>query len=101
MAKWSAPYPARFTLGNDPVPIAEEVGWASGPFCIDPSKLAPPGLDPQTVQLVLIRYTRLRYPGHLIVVTIHPDVNRFPLPRSADQFRSFRIHTATTDEVSV
>lgn len=72
--------PARFTLGKYPVPIAQNFGWSSGPVCIDPKKLAPQGLDPRTVQLVLIRYTRLCYPGRLIAVTIHPDVKRFPLP---------------------
>jgi hypothetical protein len=83
---WSATHPCLFTLGKDPVSIAEEVGWASGPFCIDPKKLARPGFDPRTVQLVLIRYTRLRYPGCLIGATIDPDVKRFPLPRSVGRF---------------
>ena len=78
---WSAPHPRRFALRKDPAPIAEEVGWASGPFCIDPKKLARPGLDPRTVKLVLIRNTRPRYPGRLMAVTIHPDVKRFQLPR--------------------
>lgn len=85
MAGWSTPHTGRFTLGKDPILIAEEVGWASRPFCIDPKKLAQPGLDPRTVQFVLIRYTRLRYPCRLIAVTIHPDVKRFPLPLLVDQ----------------
>ena len=90
--------PAAFTLSIDPVLIAGEDGWASGPPCIDPKNLALPGFDPRNVQLILIRYTRLRDPGRPVVVTIHRDVRRFPLPRWVDQFWHFRIHTVTADE---
>jgi len=98
VAGWSAPNYGRFTLGKYPVPIAQDVRWSSGPVFMDPKKLAPPGLDLRTVQLVLIRYTCLCYPSRLIAVTFHPDVKRFPLPWSVDQFWHFRINTATSDE---
>jgi hypothetical protein len=42
---------------KDPVPIVQEVGWASGPVWTDAENLAPPGFDPQTVQPVGSRYT--------------------------------------------
>jgi hypothetical protein len=29
--EWLTPRPGRFTPGNDPVPIAHEAGWTSGP----------------------------------------------------------------------
>ena len=37
---------------NDPVPIVQEAGWAPGPVWTAAENLAPPGFDPQIVQLV-------------------------------------------------
>ena len=46
---WSTPRPGRFTPGNDPVPIVQEVGWAPGPVWT--------GYDPRNVQPVASCYT--------------------------------------------
>ena len=54
---WSTPSPGRFTPGKDPVPIVQEAGWAPGPVWTCAENLAPPGLDPATVQPVASRYT--------------------------------------------
>ena len=44
--------------GKEPVPIAQEAGWGSGPVWTDAENLAPPpGFDPRTVQPVASRYT--------------------------------------------
>ena len=43
--------------GKDPVPIVQLAGWASGPVWTGSENLAPPGLDPWTVQPVGSRYT--------------------------------------------
>jgi hypothetical protein len=39
--EWSASRPGRFTPGKDPVPIVQEVGWASGPVWTGAKNLAP------------------------------------------------------------
>jgi hypothetical protein len=38
---WSTPLPGRFTPGKDPVPIAQEAGWAPGLFWMCATNLAP------------------------------------------------------------
>jgi len=46
-----------FTSGNDPVPIVQGTGWASGSVWTGAEDLTPlPGSDPRTVQLVASRY---------------------------------------------
>jgi len=45
------------TAGKDPVPIVQEAGWAPGPVWTGAENLAPPGIDPQTVQPIGSRYT--------------------------------------------
>jgi hypothetical protein len=45
------------TPGKDPVPIVQEAGWAPGPVWKGAENLAPPGLDPWTIQPVASRYT--------------------------------------------
>jgi len=49
--------PGRFTPGKEPVPIVQEARWAPGPVWTDTENLAPPGVDPRTVQPVASRYT--------------------------------------------
>ena len=46
-----------FTPRKDPVLIVQEAGWVPGPVWTDAENLAPPGLDPRTVQPVANRYT--------------------------------------------
>jgi hypothetical protein len=41
---WSAPHSDRLTLGKDPVPIVEAVGWAPFPFWTCAKNLAPSGI---------------------------------------------------------
>jgi len=41
---WSTPRPSRFTPGKDPVPIAQEAGWAPGPVWTGAENLAPTGI---------------------------------------------------------
>jgi hypothetical protein len=52
--EWSVSVTPRplFTPGKDPVPIVQEVGWASGPVWAGAENLAPSGFDPRTVQAV-------------------------------------------------
>jgi hypothetical protein len=38
---WSSPRSGRFTPGKDPVPIVQEVGWASEPVWTGAENLAP------------------------------------------------------------
>ena len=57
------PWPL-FTPGKDPVPIAQEAGWAPGPVWTDAENLALTGVQspdrPANSQSVY----RLRYPAH-------------------------------------
>ena len=47
-----------FTLGEDPVPLVREAGWAQWQVWTDAENLAPPpAFDPRTVQPVASRYT--------------------------------------------
>ena len=48
----AAPYPR-----ENPVPIVQEAGWASGAVWTGEENLAPPGFDPRAVQPVGSRYT--------------------------------------------
>jgi hypothetical protein len=54
------------TPGKDPVTIAQEAGWAPGPVWTTET-FVPPGFDPRTVQLVVIRYTD-SYSAHILFV---------------------------------
>jgi hypothetical protein len=57
-----------FTPGKDPVPIAQEAGWASGPAWTGAENLAPTGiLFPDRPARSQSLY-RLRYPAHKNVV---------------------------------
>ena len=46
--EWSAARP-----GEDPVPIVTGAGWAPGSVWTGAENLAPPGVDPRTVQPVV------------------------------------------------
>jgi hypothetical protein len=60
---WSAPHPGRFTPGKDPVPFAQESGWAVGPVWTCAKNLAPNGiLSPDRPARSQSLY-RLSYPG--------------------------------------
>ena len=54
---------AAFTHGKDPVPIVQEAVWAPGPVWMGVENLAPPGVDPRTVQPIAIRYTDYALPA--------------------------------------
>jgi len=60
-----------FTPGQDPVPIVQEVGWASGPVWTVSENLAPTGIRPRTVHPVASRICRLRYPIHMLLIAPH------------------------------
>jgi len=47
--------PATLLPGRDPVPTAQEAGWAPGPVWMGMEDLAPTGFEPQTVQPVASR----------------------------------------------
>jgi len=53
-----------FTLGKDPVPVVEEVGWGlrAGLEECTKSRL-PPGFDPRTAQPVASRFTDCSIPA--------------------------------------
>ena len=61
--RWAAPRSGRFTSGKDPVPIAQEAGWASVPFWTVRNISPPPGFDPRTVQARSESLCRLSYRG--------------------------------------
>jgi hypothetical protein len=46
-----------FFLGEDSIPILQEVGWAPGSVWTGAENLASTGFDPRTVQPVTSRYT--------------------------------------------
>jgi hypothetical protein len=54
VCEWSASRPGRFTPGKDPVPIAQEAGWAPELVWIGAENLTPPEFDPRTFQPVAI-----------------------------------------------
>ena len=41
---WLTPRPGRCTAGNDPVPVAWEAGWATGPAWMGAVNVAPTGI---------------------------------------------------------
>ena len=58
--------PANSTPGEDPLPIAQEVGWDPGPVCtgaenLDPTRIRSPDRPARSQSLY-----RLRYPAQLI-----------------------------------
>jgi hypothetical protein len=53
---------------RDSVPIVQEAGWAVGPIW---TRVENPGLDPLTVQPIVSRYIRLRYPGPMRPPTLY------------------------------
>jgi len=71
----AAPYP-----GKDPVPIVQEAGWAPGPVWTGAENLAPPGLDPRTVQPVGSRYTDYATrPASLVTYILVNSINIPPI----------------------
>jgi hypothetical protein len=56
--------PGRFTAGNDPVSIVQELGRPHGRSGRVLKISSPPGFDPLTVQLVASRYTDWAIPAH-------------------------------------
>ena len=63
MGWWSTPSLCRFTPRNDPVPIVQEAGWASGPVWTSVENLASTGIrSPERLARSESLY-RLSYPG--------------------------------------
>ena len=60
---WSTLRPGRFTSGNDPVPIVQEAGWATGPVRTGADNLAPTGTRSPVRPARRESLYRLRYPG--------------------------------------
>jgi hypothetical protein len=61
--------PGRLYPGKDPVPIAQEAGWAPEPVWIGAENLAPPGFDLRTFQPVANRYTDCAIPAPISAYT--------------------------------
>jgi hypothetical protein len=59
------PRPGRFTPGKDPVPIALEAGWASGPVLTDAEKFASTGIRSPNRPVRSQSLYRLSYCGPL------------------------------------
>ena len=55
--------PAAFIPGKDPVPIVQEVGWASEPVWIGAENLAPTGIRSSDLPARSQSLYRLSYPG--------------------------------------
>jgi hypothetical protein len=60
---WSAPRPGRFIPGKDPVPTAQEAGWAPGPVWKSAKNLAPTGIRSPDCPARSQSLFRLSYPG--------------------------------------
>jgi len=60
---WLTPCPGRFTAGNDPVPIAWEAGWATGPAWMGAVNVAPTGIRSPGRPASNESIHRLSYPG--------------------------------------
>jgi hypothetical protein len=41
---WSTPRPNRFSLGKDPIPVAQEAGWAAGPVWTSAENISRAGI---------------------------------------------------------
>jgi len=54
-----------FTPGKDPVPIAQEVGWAPGPAWTGAENLAPTGIGSPGRPAHSQSLYRLTYPAHI------------------------------------
>jgi hypothetical protein len=69
--EWSAARPSR-TLppGKDPVPIAQEAGWAPGPVWTGAENLAPTGIRSPDRPVRSQSLCRLSYQSHTIGSTI-------------------------------
>ena len=68
---WSTPHSGCVTLGNDPVPLIQEVGWAQAKWSGRARKMSPsPGFDLRSVQPVASRYTDWTIPA-LPILTEH------------------------------
>ena len=61
------PRPGRFTPKKDPVPSAQEAGWASGPVWTGAEKIAPTGIRSPDRPARSESLYRLGYPCPLIV----------------------------------
>jgi hypothetical protein len=59
--------PAAFIRGKDPVPIAQEAGWAPGPVWIGAENLAPLEFDPRTFHPVASLYTDYAIPAPFVL----------------------------------
>jgi len=55
--EWSVTSWPHFTARKDPVPIAQEAGWATGPIWTGAENLVPTGIRPRIAQPVASRYT--------------------------------------------
>jgi hypothetical protein len=56
--------PGRFTPGQEALTKVQEIGWAAKPVWTGAVNLAPPGIDPRTIQPVASRYTNYTIPAH-------------------------------------
>ena len=59
----STPRPGRLAPGKDPVPIVQEVGWASEPVWIDAQNFAPAGIRSPDLPARSESLYLLRHPG--------------------------------------
>jgi hypothetical protein len=59
--------PAAFTPRKDPVPIVQEVGWASEPVSIGAENLAPTRIRTPDLPARSESQYRLRHPGSLFI----------------------------------
>ena len=81
---WSAPRPGRFTPGKDPVPIAQEAGWAPGPVWTGAENLAHTGIRSPDRPARSKSLYRLSYPGrsfhctvvHFTMLLVHQTPHR-------------------------
>jgi hypothetical protein len=60
---WSAPRPGRFIPGKDPVPIAQEAGWAPGPVWT--------GVSCHIINVIVIMMMMIIIIRIIIIIIIH------------------------------
>jgi hypothetical protein len=79
---WLAPRPGHFyPRESDPVPIAQEAGWAPGPVWTGAENLAPTGIRPTDRPARSESICRLRYPSLALNKSLkHGSPTRGPPP---------------------
>jgi hypothetical protein len=97
---WSTPHPGRFTPEKDPVPVAQEAGWAPGPVWTCAKNLASTGIRSPDIPARSSSLYRLSCRGMFkcIVIQLYdPYIHIFHWHTSSYSVCSYLSRPATTD----